>query len=517
MADAASPTGSLVSDDLTAETDVLIIGSGIGGATVAAGLAGKGARVTILERGGQLLDTPETRDTRAIFQRGHYRPAEQWLDEDGRPFNPGNYYYVGGNSKFYGAVLIRYRESDFEAIEHPGGLSPAWPFPYAALEPWYGAAERLYRVRGRAGEDPTEPARSHDFPEPPVPDEPAIARVRARMAATGLTPFSLPLGVDIDRWLKRAATPWDAYPDTRTGKSDAETCALSAALAAGDVSLVTHAKALRILTGTDGRRVEAVEVEHRGERKRVRARLVVLAAGAVNSAAILLASANGACPTGLANRSDQVGRNFMNHNSSAMLAIDPRSRNDSVYQKTLGINDFYDGDGRGGRPLGNVQLLGRVTAPILKAQMPRVPEWALRAVSSRAVDWYLMSEDLPEPESRVRLDGGRIVLQWRRTNWAAHEGLIRTMREHFRAAGYPIVLTKPFDRRTPSHQCGTIRVGNDPATAPLDPFGRAFDHDNLFVVDASVLPTSAAVNPALTVAAFALRAADHIARTEFAA
>ncbi len=230
----------------------------------------------------------------------------------------------------------------------------------------------------------------------------------------------------------------------------------------------------------------------------------------MNSAALLLASKD----EGIANRSDAVGRHFMNHNCSAILAIDPRTVNDSVYQKTLGINDFYLDDGQGGPPLGNIQLLGRVTAPILKSSIPRAPEWALSLLSRRAVDWYAMSEDLPNPESRVTLRDGQIHLDWKRSNWSTHEKLVTTFKERLRAAGYPILLSKPFDRRTPSHQCGTVRIGTDPTTAPLDPFCRAWDHPNLFVVDASFLPTSAAVNPSLTIAAQALRVTDHIVKTD---
>ncbi len=489
--------------------DILIIGSGMGGASFAAGVAGRGLSVAILERGERLADIPENRDPRAIFQRGHFRPKEMWYDQDGRAFNPGNYANVGGNTKFYGAVLIRYRAEDFAEMQHEEGISPAWPYPYETLEPWYTAAERLYEVRGDAAGDPTEPPHSAPYPHPPVPDEPAIAAVRARMAEAGLHPFSLPLGVDIERWLKLGATPWDAYPNTDCGKSDAESCGLKAALADPHVRLATGTKVTRLVAG-EGGRIVAVEAERGGERVVYRPGLVVLAAGAVQSAALLLASADERHPAGLANRSDQVGRNFMNHNSSAMLAIDPRWRNTSVYQKTLGINDFYLSDGAGGPPLGNVQLLGRVTAPILKANMRGLPEWALKPMADRAVDWYLMSEDLPNPESRVTVRDGRIHLHWTRSNLGPHRRLAAVMRERCRAAGFPIVLTKAFDRRTPSHQCGTIRLGADGETSPVDPFGRAFDHPNLIVADAAVLPTSAAVNPALTVAAHALRAADHV-------
>ena len=492
---------------MPAAPDVLIVGSGIGGATLAAGIAGSGARVTILERGVQLPDSPAARDAKAIFGDGHYRPDETWRDGQGAAFNPGNYYCVGGNSKFYGAVMLRYREQDFQALEHEGGVSPAWPFPYATLEPWYGRAERLFQVRGALGQDPTEPEHATPYDHPPVPDEPAIAAVRERLAAQGLHPFSLPLAVDIERWLRRAATPWDAYPDTRSGKLDAETAALATALRSPDVTLVTGAQVRRLLLARDGRRVEGVEYDQDGERRVLRAATVVLAAGAVNSAALLLRSDN------LANRSGVVGRYFMNHNCTAMLAVDPRVANDSVYQKTLGINDFYLDDGQGGPPLGNVQLLGKITAPVFRANLRWAPGLALSWLARHSVDWYLMSEDLPDPDSRVQVDGETIVLDWRRSNMTAHQRLVARMRALFRAAGYPIVLSRTFDRRTPSHQCGTVRMGTDPATSALDPFCRAHDHPNLFVVDASFLPTSAAVNPALSIAAQALRVADHLAGT----
>ena len=490
--------------------DIVIIGSGMGGATCAAGLAPSGADILILERGERLVDGPNTRDARAIFQRGVYRPHEQWIDAAGIPFNPGNYYYVGGNTKLYGAVLIRYRAEDFRPIEHAEGVTPGWPFSYDEFEPWYTRAEALYQVRGALGQDPTEPRHSTPYPFPPVPDEPAIAAARARMTKAGLRPFSLPLGVDIDAWLARAKTPWDAFPDTGFGKMDAESCGLKTALSFPNVALRTNAYVERLLVETDGKRIKGVQYRIGGETRVVLAKLVILSAGAVNSAALLLRSSE----RGLANSSDRVGRHFMNHNTSAVLAIDPRVVNDSVYQKTLGINDFYLGDGRGGPPLGNIQLLGRVTAPILKANIKLAPEWSLAWVSRHAVDWYAMSEDLPNPESRVTVSGDQIRLDWKRSNWSPHVELVKRLRERLRAAGYPIVLTRPFDRRTPSHQSGTVRIGKDPATAPLDPYCRAFDHPNLFVVDASFLPTSAAVNPSLSVAAQALRVADHIAKTD---
>lgn len=499
--------------NMTPTPDIVIIGSGIGGATVAAGLAATGARILILEAGDHIPDQPVNRDQRAIFQKGHFRPREIWYEADGTPFNPGNYYNVGGNSKFFGAVMARYRREDFGEIVHREGVSPAWPFSYDVLEPWYGKAEALYQVRGTLGEDPTEPDHSSGYGHPPVREEAAIADVRRRLKDKGLHPYSLPLGIDIDRWLAKAQTPWDAHPNSLDGKMDAEAAALTTALAHANVRLVTRATVTRLEAEPSGR-IGRIHYSRDGEALTLSPKLVILAAGAVQSAVLLLRSSDDRHPNGLANASDQVGRNFMNHNASAVIGVAPGFRNTSVYQKTFGFNDFYLDDGDGGPPLGNVQLLGRVSEKILKASLPLVPEAVLKRVTDHSIDFYAMSEDVPHPESRVMVRGDRIVLQWRRTNWDAHLALVARLKSILKSIGFPIVFTKPFDKRTPSHQCGTVRIGTDPSTAPLDIHCRAFQHPNLFVVDASFLPTSAAVNPALTIASQALRVADHIASVD---
>ncbi len=491
--------------------DVIIIGSGMGGATVAAALAATGRRILILERGERLEHSPEARDAEAIFRQGYFRPKEEWLDGDGRAFNPGNYYVAGGNSKFYGAVLMRYRAQDFAPIRHMGGMTPGWPVSYAAIEPWYQAAEALYQVRGALGDDPSEPAHSGGYAFAPVPDEPAIADFRARLRRVDLHPSSLPLGVDIDRWLAKGQTPWDAFPDTCGGKMDAETVGLAHALQHPNVTLQTGARVLRLLHS--GVRITGVDVAGQGV---LHAPLIILAAGAVMSAALLLASGDATQPNGLANGSDQVGRNFMNHNLSAVLALHPLRRNTSVYQKTIQINDFYLSGGPGNMPLGNIQLLGKISGSILGSDtaLPRpLANWIAR----RTVDILAMSEDLPDPDSRVTLKGDQIVLDWKRSNWDTHLALVARIKRKLRQAGYPIVLSRAFDRRTPSHQCGTARMGADPAKSVVNADCRSHDIANLYIVDASVLPTSAAVNPSLTIAALALRTADHIIRTEFAA
>ena len=496
------------------DADVIIIGSGMGGATLAAALAPTGRRILILERGDHLRPTPQDRDADAIFARGVFRPDETWLDGKDRPFNPGNYYNVGGNSKFYGAAMIRYREADFAPIQHSGGTTPGWPINYDDLAADYQAAEDLYAVRGATGEDPTDPPRTEGYPHPPVPDEPDMQVFRRRLKNAGVTPSSIPLGLDVDGWLAAGKTTWDAYPNTCGAKMDAETCGLAKALIHPNVELRPNSKVTSILSNADGT-VTSVRIKDEDREAELSASVVVLSAGAVQTAALLLASANDNCPTGLANRSDQVGRNFMNHNCSAVMAIHPFRKNRSIYQKTLMVNDFYLGTADR-PPLGNIQMLGKITAPILAANT-RLPQWAAGMITDRSFDLYAMSEDLPNPESRVTLKGDQIRLDWQRSNWDAHLELVRELKSLLRRAGFPIVVSRAFDRRTPSHQCGTARMGNDPTNSVVDTFCRSHDHRNLFIVDASVLPTSAAVNPALTIAALALRAARHITETELAA
>ncbi|WDZ81848.1 GMC family oxidoreductase (plasmid) [Ensifer adhaerens] len=493
--------------------DIVIIGSGIGGASLASSLAPSGRRIVILERGDFLLDAPQARDDIEIFQKGYYRNTEEWYGTDGQSFLPGNYYYVGGNSKFFGAVMFRYRKEDFLPRSHMDGASPGWPISYDELSPWYDAAEAVFQVRGSTRDDPTEPPHSQPYGYPPVPDEPAIAAVRKRLEKAGIHPSPLPLAIDIEAWLRRAKTGWDAFPNTGQGKIDAEVGPLSRALAHENVSLITGANVSRLETDGSGRKVVAAIFTKDGVEQRISADTFAVAAGAVQSAALLLRSANSAHPTGLGNSSDQLGRNFMNHNTSAMLTIDPLAPNTSVYQKTITFNDFYNEDNEFGFPLGNVQLLGHITGNILKANF-RVPApaWFTRVLARYAYGWFLTSEDLPNPESRVMVRDGRIVMNWVRSNMRAHEALIKKTRAAMRKAGFPIVLTHTFGRKTTSHQCGTARLGNDPKTSVVNLDCRSHDVENLYVTDASVLPTSAAVNPALTVAALAIKAGFSIAR-----
>ena len=324
--------------------DVIIIGSGVGGGAVALQLAGSGARVLILERGPVLPREPQNWDPEAVFCDLRYRSDETWTSGT-RRFRPGQYYYVGGHTKFYGAAMFRFRERDFEESVHEDGFSPAWPISYADLEPWYTQAERLFGVRGTAGLDPTEPPRSAPYPHPAVPHEPVIAQLEASLKAQGLHPFPMPAAVDFGAGGRcvRCGT-CDAFPCRIDAKGDAEICLIQPALRQPNVELRTEARVERLLTDDTGRRIVAVEVIDKGVECRINGELFVLSAGAINSAALLQRSRTPRHPRGLANSSDVVGRHYMAHNCTGLMALHPLKRNDTKFPKTLAVNDHYFGD-----------------------------------------------------------------------------------------------------------------------------------------------------------------------------
>ncbi len=483
---------------MSLNADVVVIGSGMGGGTTALALARRGVDVLVLERGQRLPRESDNWSPRAVFVERRYKPAERWLDGDGRPFAPGVHYVVGGSTKVYGASLPRFRESDFTAVEHHEGTSPAWPFSYADLEPYYGEAERFYNVHGTTGDDATAPWRSTPYPYPALEHEPYIADLAARLRAQGVNPSANAMGVDRREGGSciRCAT-CDGFPCPLGAKSDAETCGIDPALETGNARLETGVRVRRIVARSS--RVVRLLAEGPDGQVEVTGGRFVLAAGAVNSAALLLAS-------GLANSSDQVGRNFMMHNNAHIVAIDLNRRNDVTFQKTLSVNDWYH-DGGDGFPLGAMQLIGKVQGVMMKSAAPRgVPLAVLQALARRSVEWLVMGEDLPSPDSRVSVDGaGRITTARVARGAGTHRRLLRRAKRLLRSAGYDAILTQHFDISMNSHQCGTVVAGADPATSVLDPWCKAHDLENLWVVDGSFFPSSAAMNPALTIAAQALR------------
>ena len=489
---------------------VVIVGSGMGGATLAWGLAQRGIDTLVLERGGILPREPENWSPEAVFAQGRYKTTETWFGDDGCEFVPGVHYVVGGNTKVYGASLPRLRESDFRARDYPSGRSPEWPFSYADLEPYYSQAESLYRVHGVVGEDPTDPWRSQPYPYGPLPHEPYVAETMARLTDQGLHPSSTSMGIDVRPGgaCIRCHT-CDGFPCRLGAKSDAETCALGPALAGGSVRLLTGAHVTRIELHADGR-VKRLLCEVDGEPVEATGDMFVLSAGAANSAALLLRSRSTSHPTGVANSSGLVGRRYMVHNNTHLAAIDPRRRNDSVFQKTLAVNDFYEdlGDGYAG---GTIQLIGKVQGSMMKTHATHVPLALLNGAADRSIEWLVMSEDLPSVHNRVTVDAdGRIHVSWRRTNYDRHEALLAKAKRALRKAGYRGIFEQRFTIGMNSHMCGTAVAGHDGSSSVLDPWCRSHDVRNLFVVDSSFFPSSGAQNPALTIAANALRVAAEV-------
>ncbi len=507
--------------------DVIIIGTGAGGGTLARHLAPSGKRILLLERGDWLPREPHNWAASDVFVDNRYVSEDTWYDEKGQPFQPQIHYFVGGATKLYGAALYRLRKEDFGVLRHHDGISPAWPIEYEELEPYYTQAEQLYEVHGARGEDPTEPPASAPYPFPAVSHEPRIQQLSDDLAAAGFQPFHAPCGIR----LNEANMPYstcvrcptcDGFPCLVHAKSDADVLGVRPALEHPNVTLLTNATATKLKTDSSGNRVTEVTVERNGESERFTGDIVVVACGAANTAKLLLLSANDKHPNGLANGSDQVGRNYMFHDSTAVLALS-REENPTVFQKTLGLNDFYFGTDDFEYPLGNIQMVGKSQAQMFRGEKPLetklAPEWTLDRVARHAIDFWLSTEDLPKPENRVTVDGeGKLTLTYSETNATAKKRLYEQLKSMLPKLdmnpGHLIHRFAYMKNDIPvagvAHQAGTCRFGTDRAVSVLDRDCKAHELDNLYVVDTSVVPSIGAVNPALTAMANSLRVGDHL-------
>ena len=507
--------------------DVIIIGSGAGGGTLAHRLAPTGKNVLILERGDWLPREVENWDATAVFVDNRYVSPDTWYDKDGNSFQPQIHYNVGGATKLYGAALYRLRENDFSELHHFDGISPGWPVPYADFEPYYTQAEQLYQVHGNRGEDPTEPPSSAPYPFPAVSNEPRMQQLFDDLAGAGLHPFHAPCGILLNEANPaysaciRCAT-CDGFPCLVHAKSDAEVIAVRPAIEHPNVTLLRRAHVIRLHTDDTGRCVTGVVAQVDGQQQRFSADLVVVSAGAANSAKLLLNSANHQHPNGLANGSDQVGRNYLFHNSRAFLAVSTE-KNPTKFQKTLGVNDFYFGDADFPYPMGNIQMVGKSSAPMYRGEKPLetllAPTFALADVAMHAVDFWLSTEDLPHPDNRVTLGrDGNIVLSYTENNTRPLDELYARVKKNLNRLGmnpHHLIPRNAYMKNDipiagVAHQAGTVRFGADPASSVLDTQCKAHELDNLYVVDTSFFPSIGAVNPSLTAAANALRVGDHL-------
>ena len=510
--------------------DIIIIGTGAGGGTLAHRLAPSGKKILLLERGGFLPQEKENWDPVEVTKNDRYFNAEAWEDKDGKKLQPAAGYWVGGNTKFYGGTLFRAREAEFNTVMHRGGLSPAWDLKYADFEPYYTQAEALYTVHGKRGLDPTEPWTTTDYPYRALSHEPRIQTLHNDLKNQGLHPFYLPMAIKLNEAQPllseciRCGT-CDGHPCLIHAKADAEVMAVRPAIQHSNVTLITGAKVLRLHTNATGRTITKVETEIGDDIQMFQADLVVVACGAINSAALLLRSSNDHHPNGLANRSDQVGRNFMKHNCGVVVGV-MQSTNPTVFQKTLGINDFYWGEPEFPYPMGQIQLSGKVNQAMLENEVPVTidPDLSPTKAAQNSVDWWLMGEDLPNPKNRVRLKRERLSLEYTDNNKESFNRLVHRWIEVLKSIDsifQPEFVSSTnihrsryyssnFPLRWVAHQCGTCRFGIDPESSVLDLHCRTHDIDNLYVVDGSFFPSNIGSNPTLTIVANALRVGDHL-------
>lgn len=495
--------------------DAIIIGSGMGGGTVALQLAKAGRKVLILERGRRLPLTAELSSPHEVFMRGSFKANEVWYDGTEHPFKPTAFYNVGGNTVFYGAALLRFRAEDFSARNHYTGISPAWPISYMDLEPFYTAAEELFAVHGEQGLDPTEPYRSKPYPRPPVSHDPFVGEVAEKMRRHGLHPFPLPLGVMLDEQRPELSLcvrcgTCDGFGCLRSAKANALTMCVDPALRSGNVHLKEGTYVTRLETNQAGTEVTKAWTESDGAVAAYTADIFVVAAGAVNSAALLFRSASDSHPHGLANESGTLGRNYMSHVCSTFMLGLSLGNTRLRFPKTLALNDWYWGDADWPYPMGHVQTLGKIHDEIIKSRASYLPDALAHVMAEHSIAFSATSEDLPWPDNRVTVTrDGRIKINYRLREKASHQQLVKRATGLLRNMGI-MSLRSPIILADSAHQCGTIRMGSDPADSVLDPQCKAHEIDNLYVADASAFVSSSATNPALTVAANALRVAAHI-------
>lgn len=502
--------------------DIIIIGTGAGGGTILHKLKDSGKKILVLERGTFLPQEKQNWETTEVFQKERYHTKEVWKTNGKDDLHPGTGYWVGGNTKVYGAALFRLRERDFEQIQHHGGISKEWAIKYNVFEKYYDEAEKLYQVHGKIGLDPTEPLHREEYPHPPVSHENRIQELHDELIKRGHKPFYMPMGIKLNE-ADMVNSPCircntcDGFPCLIHAKSDADINCVRPSLSSPNVTLLTDVKVNKLYTSADGKTIEKVEAELKGETIFFEASTVIVACGAVNSAALLLKSANEKHPNGLANSSDQVGRNFMKHLNAAMLGISTKE-NPTIFQKTMAINDFYWGDDEFEFPMGHIQLLGKSNKDQLSPDAPFfTPGLILEEMASHSIDWWMTGEDLADSDNRVRIIDGEIHLDYQENNTVGFNRMVdkwKSILTDIDGDGsfipYSVYLRKTIPLSGIAHQVGTLRFGTDPKTSVLDTNCKTHEVDNLYVVDGSFFPSSGAVNPSLTIIANALRVGDHL-------
>ncbi|MDG4595919.1 MAG: GMC family oxidoreductase [Candidatus Contendobacter sp.] len=472
--------------------DILIVGSGAGGSAAAYALASAGRRVLLLEKGRELPRDGSTLDVDKVIRQGVFKSKEQWLDRNGRTFEPEEYFNLGGKTKWYGAALARFEPHEFEA--EPVHQCLPWPISYRELEPYYEQAETLLGV--------------HRFePEPDL--QAIVGKLTRNGAGWSAQPLALALDPNIVEHREEAAH-FDAFASVKNLKADGQHALLER---------VQHRPNLAILTGQAVRdfifdperpeRLIGVRTESGDE---FEADTVLLAAGALHSPRLLQGYLS---RSGLAERlpcADAVGRNYKSHLLSAVLAFSATPKTDLLRKTLLLLNDRL--------PHSSIQPLG-FDGELLSTLIPGfVPRWFASALGHRAYGFFLQTEDGSDPANRVvaQINGARYPqLDYDPTRLPVareeHQQLVRDFSRSLWKIGLP-AAAKGIPLAGTAHACGTLVAGHDPQTSVVDADGKVHGLDNLYVVDGSVLPRSSRVNPSLTIYAWALRVAERLQRGE---
>ncbi len=529
--------------------DVIVVGTGMGGGMLGYSLARSGRRVLFVEKGRSTLPgtpgtiraaMPELAEPQAYRSpAGYYdalaragRSTDEIDDISGRfpkRFVPFIGAGTGGSSALYGMVCERFFAQDFtprQNFRDPGDstVPEAWPITYDQMRPWYAQAEKLLGVRGAP--DPLRPEAAEVGLPPAPPFSTDNQPLVNYLAGRGLHPYHLPMACD---YTDGCAT-CQAHLCPRSCKNDAARNGVLPAVAEHGAHLLTECRVLRL--DADRTLVRQVIAQHRSDMLALKAKVVVLAAGALATPVLLLNSRSGEWPAGLANGSDWVGRNLMRHLLEPIEIWPNPKRKIKAANKEIGLNDFYFWEGQ---KYGTVQSFGEIppmewltNRPGWRGKALRVMSPAGRRIYQRFVTGGLVlaaiMEDLPYLDNRILPcnrpsvdDRQRLRLHYRLhpSEVERRAAFLRQLKE----------VLQPFRKLTLGsgkgnanlgHVCGTCRFGADPKTSVLDPQNRAHEVDNLYVVDTSFFPSSAGLNPSLTVAANALRVAAHVNHAHFA-
>jgi len=474
--------------------DVVVLGSGLGGATAAHRLVNRGLKVLLVEQGASLASEGDTSD-----------PSRYILEVVPDRETPLN--FIGGRTKFYGAALYRFRESDFVERTLESGVSPVWPITYQTLAPYYSAAEQIYKVHGASAGDPTDPRGSEPYPFPPVPYDPLVTKFVNRLERAGATTSAIPRGVDYTDGRCINCPRCDGYLCLRSAKMDAETAAIRPALATGHLQVSMNTMCEKLVLDDTGVTIRACILLVESQRVEVTARAIVVSGGMIGTTELLIRSKHERHPKGVGNNSGQVGRNLAGHSTGMIFPFVSLNKLPAVQTKSFAINTLYDQTDDWPFPVGVIQLAGQT--PFWQ-EASRAIRPIAKLVSEHCFSMFYMVEAPPSHGAGLVLDGDKVVGQ------TAPPHCLETfehLRKHavslLRDAGYPALARK----REPYlwHEVGTTRMGDDPDTSVVDPFGEVHGVKGLFIADAGVLPSAGAVNTGLTIAALALRTADRIA------